>query len=286
MDQKFIDLFDRFTHGGMNRRDFFDRLVVLAGGTAAATALLPLLENNYAKAETVAASDPRIVTETVTFSAGGQQLSGYLARPAQGDKFPAVVVVHENRGLNPHTQDTARRLAVDGFLALAVDFLSPVGGTPSDADKARDMIGTLQEGDVTGWAQGAVAYLRSHPNSNGKVGAVGFCWGGGVIGRLAVAEPSLNAGVVYYGMQPPAADVAKIQAPLLLNYAGMDERINAGIGAFEEALKANNKAYTLHMYEGAQHAFNNDTNEARYNKDASDLAWGRTIAFFRQHLAA
>jgi carboxymethylenebutenolidase len=286
MDQKFIDLFDRFTHGGMNRRDFFDRLVVLAGGTAAATALMPLLENNYAKAETVSASDPRIVTETVTFPAGGQQLSGYLARPAQGDKFPAIVVVHENRGLNPHTQDTARRLAVDGFLALAVDFLSPIGGTPSDADKARDMIGTLKEGDVTGWAQSAVAYLRGHPNSSGKVGAVGFCWGGGVIGRLAVAEPSLNAGVVYYGMQPPAADVAKIQAPLLLNYAGMDDRINAGIGAFEEALKANNKDYTLHMYEGAQHAFNNDTNEARYNKEASDLAWGRTIEFFRQHLAA
>lgn len=286
MDQKIIDLFDRYTHGGMNRRSFFDRLVALAGGTAAATALLPLLENNYAKAETVSPDDARIKTETVTFQAGSQSLSGYLARPSQGDKFPAVLVVHENRGLNPHTQDTARRLATDGFLALAVDFLSPIGGTPGDADKARDMIGTLQAPDVTAWAQGAVAYLRGHPNSTGKVGAVGFCWGGGVIGRLAVAEPSLDAGVVYYGAQPPAEDVAKIEAPLLLNYAGMDERINAGIAAFEEALKANNKTYTLHMYEGAQHAFNNDTNEARYNKEAAELAWGRTIAFFQQNLAS
>lgn len=286
MDQKIIDLFDRYTHGGMSRRTFFDRLVALAGGTAAATALLPLLENNYAKAETVAPADSRIKTETVTFQAGAQQLSGYLAWPAAGEKFPAVVVVHENRGLNPHTQDTARRLAVDGFLALAVDFLSPVGGTPADADKAREMIGTLQAPDVTGWAQGAVAYLRGHPASNGKVGAVGFCWGGGVIGRLAVAEPSLNAGIVYYGPQPPAEDVGRIQAPLLLHYAGMDERINAGIAAFEEALKTNNKAYTLHMYEGAQHAFNNDTNEARYNKDAAELAWGRSIAFFKENLAS
>ncbi len=286
MDQKIIDLFDRFTHGGMSRRRFFDRLVALAGGTAAATALLPLLENNYAMAETVAADDPRIRTETVGFAAGSQQLSGYLARPARGDRFPAIVVVHENRGLNPHTRDTARRLAVDGFLALAVDFLSPVGGTPEDADKAREMIGTLQEGDVTGWAQAAVAYLRGHAGSNGKVGAVGFCWGGGVIGRLAVAEPGLDAGVVYYGMQPPAAGVAGIKAPLLLHYAGLDERINAGIPAFEAALKAADKAYTLHMYEGVNHAFNNDTNAARYDKAAADLAWSRTIAFFQQNLSS
>lgn len=286
IDQKIINLYDSYTHGGMNRRSFFDKLVVLAGGTAAATALMPLLQNNYAKAEMIAADDSRIKTETVTFSAGSTQLTGYLATPADGGKHPAVVVVHENRGLNPHTQDTARRLAVDGFTVLAVDFLAPVGGTPTDEDKAREMIGTLQPGDVTTWAQGAVAYLRSHPASNGKVGAVGFCWGGGVIGRLAVAEPTLDAGVVYYGSQPPAEEVAKIQAPLLLNYAGMDERINAGIPAFEEALKANDKSYTLHMYDGAQHAFNNDTNAPRYNKEASDLAWGRTVAFFQEHLAA
>ena len=286
MDQKIIDLFDRFTHGGMNRRSFFDRLVALAGGTAAATALLPLLQNNYAKAETVAPSDSSIMVGPVTFQAGTQQLSGYVAWPAIGDKFPAALVVHENRGLNPHIQDIARRLALEGFIAVAVDFLSPVGGTPEDADKARDMIGTLQESDVTGWAQAAVAFLRGHANSNGKVGAVGFCWGGGVIGRLAVAEPSLDAGVVYYGMQPPAADVARIQAPLLLHYAGLDERINAGIPAFENALKAANKVYTLHMYEGVNHAFNNDTNAARYSKPAADLAWSRTLAFLQQNLSS
>jgi len=245
-----------------------------------------MLENNYAYADTVAEDDQRVKGEMVTFKAGAQDVSGYLARPAAEGKYPSVVVVHENRGLNPHTKDVARRLAVAGFQALAVDFLSPVGGTPSDQDKARDMIGTLKPEDVTGWAQGAVAYLRSNPSSNGKVGAVGFCWGGGVIGRLAVADPTLNAGVVYYGQQPPAEDVAKIKAPLLLNYAGMDERINAGVPAFEEALKAGGKDYTLYTYEGAQHAFLNDTNEARYNKEAADLAWGRTLDFFKKHLQA
>jgi carboxymethylenebutenolidase len=285
MDQKIIDLYDSYTHGGMSRRAFFDKLVALAGGTAAASALLPLLENNYAKADMVPEDDSRITSEMVTFKAGSQDVSGYLVRPASEGKYPSVVVVHENRGLNPHTKDVARRLAVAGYLALAVDFLSPTGGTPSDQDKAREMIGTLDASDVTGWARGAVAYLRGHAQSNGKVGAVGFCWGGGVIGRLAVAEPTLDAAVVYYGQQPPTEEVAKIEAPLLLNYAGMDERINAGIPAFEEALKSNNKEYTLYIYEGAQHAFLNDTNEARYNKEAADLAWSRTLEFFKQHLA-
>ena len=285
MQQRIIDLYDRYTHGGMSRRAFFDKLVVFAGGTAAATALLSVLENNYAHADTIAEDDPRVKGEMVTFKAGAKDVSGYLVRPAAEGKYPSVVVVHENRGLNPHIKDVARRLAVEGFLALAVDFLSPVGGTPSDQDKARDMIGTLLAGDVTNWAQGAVAYLRSNEASNGKVGAVGFCWGGGVIGRLAVADPTLNAGVVYYGQQPPAVDVPQIKAPLLLNYAGIDVRIDEGIPAFEEALKKNGKEYTLYMYEGAQHAFNNDTNEARYNKAAADLAWGRTVEFFKKHLA-
>ncbi|WP_284735524.1 dienelactone hydrolase family protein [Dongia deserti] len=285
MDQKIIDLYDTYTHGGMSRRTFFDKLVMLTGGIAAATALLPILENNYAKADMVPETDSRIKTELVTFKAGAQDVKGYLVRPAADGKYPSVVVVHENRGLNPHTKDVARRLAVAGYLSIAVDFLSPIGGTPSDQDKARDMIGTLNASDVTNWAQGAVAYLRGNASSNGKVGAVGFCWGGGVIGRLAVAEPSLDAAVVYYGQQPPAEEVAKIQAPLLLNYAGLDERINAGIPAFEDALKKSGKEYTLHIYEGAQHAFLNDTNEARYSKEAADLAWSRTLDFFKQHLA-
>jgi carboxymethylenebutenolidase len=286
MQQKIIDLYDSYTHGAMSRRTFIDRLAVLTGGTAAATALLPILENNYAHADTIAEDDSRVKGEMATFKAGAQDVSGYLVRPAADGRYPSVLVVHENRGLNPHTKDVARRLAVDGFLAMAVDFLSPIGSTPADQDKAREMIQTLQAADVTGWAQGAVAYLRGHEAGNGKVGAVGFCWGGGVVGRLAVAEPTLDAGVVYYGSQPPAEDVAKIEAPLLLNYAGNDDRINAGIPAFEEALKQGGKDYTLHVYEGAQHAFLNDTNEARYNKEAADLAWGRTLDFFKKHLAA
>ena len=285
MEQKIIDLYDRYTHGGMSRRAFFDKLAVLAGGTAAATAMLSALKSNYAAADTIAENDSRITGETVTFKAGDQELSGYLVKPAADGKFPSVVLVHQNRGLNPHIKDVARRLAVAGYLTLGVDFLSPIGGTPADEEKAREMNGSLKPEDVTKWAQGAVAYLRQHPSSNGKVGAVGFCWGGGVIGRLAVAEPTLNAGVVFYGQQPPVADVPKIKAPLLLNYAGLDERINAGIPAFEEALKSNGKEYTIYIYEGANHAFTDDTQAARYNKAAADLAWERTLAFFQKHLA-
>lgn len=286
MEQRIIDLYDRYTHGSLSRRAFFDRLAALAGGTAAATAMLSMLQSNYALADTIAESDPRIIGETVTFKAGDQDLSGYLVKPASGDKFPSVVLVHQNRGLNPHIKDVARRLAVAGYLTLAVDFLSPIGGTPADEEKAREMNGSLNPDDVTRWAQGAVAYLHQHPASNGKVGAVGFCWGGGVIGRLAVADPTLDAGVVYYGAQPPAEQVPNIKAPLLLHYAGLDERIGAGIPAFEDALKKDGKEYELHMYEGANHAFTDDTQAARYNKDAADLAWTRTLAFFQKHLAA
>jgi len=286
MEQKIIDLYDRYTHGGMSRRAFFEKLAVLAGGTAAAAALLAALKSNYALADTVAENDPRIVGETVTFKAGDQDLSGYLVKPAADGKFPSVVVVHQNRGLNPHIKDVARRLAVAGYLTLAVDFLSPIGGTPADEEKAREMNGSLDPGDVTTWAQGAVAYLHQHPSGNGKVGAVGFCWGGGVIGRLAVADPTLDAGVVFYGAQPPADEVPNIRAPLQLHYAGLDERIDAGIPAFEDALKKSGKEFTIHMYEGANHAFTDDTQAARYNKAAADLSWDRTLAFFQKHLAA
>jgi len=286
MEQQIIDLYDHYTHGGLSRRTFFDRLVALAGGTAAATAMLSMLQSNYALADTIAENDTRIAGEMVTFKAGDQDVTGYLVKPASGGKFPAVVLVHQNRGLNPHIKDVARRLAVAGYLTLAVDFLSPAGGTPADEEKAREMIGALDSGNVTKWAQGAVAYLHQHPSSNGKVGAVGFCWGGGVIGRLAVADPTLDAGVVYYGAQPPADQVPNIKAPLLLHYAGLDERIDAGIPAFEEALKKDGKQYELHIYEGANHAFTDDTQAARYNKDAADLAWTRTLAFFQKHLVA
>jgi carboxymethylenebutenolidase len=280
MNQQFIDLFDRFTHGNMGRREFLERLSLLAGSTAAANAVLPLLENNYALAEKVPDNDSRIVTETVKFEGG----EGYLAKPAAGGPFPGAVVIHENRGLNPHIKDVARRLALEGFVALAPDYLSSMGGTPPDADKARDMIGELKPDQIVATSKAAVAALKARPDVNGKAGAVGFCWGGGAINQLAVADQGLSAGVAYYGRQADAADVPKIAAPLLLHYAGLDERINAGIAAYEEALKATGKTYEIYMYEGANHAFNNDTNAARYNQQAADLAWGRTVAFLKKYV--
>ncbi len=285
MDQSIITLFDRYTHGGMDRRQFLERLAVMAGSATAASALLPVLENNYAHADTIAADDARLASETVSFAAAGASISGYLVRPVGSDKLPAVIVIHENRGLNPHIRDVARRAALAGFVTLAVDYLSLVGGTPDDQDKARDLFGTLKPDDVVAVGRGAVAYLKGRADTNGKVGAVGFCWGGGAVGNLAVAEPGLGAGVVYYGSQPKAEGVAAITAPLLLNYAGLDERINAGIPAFEAALKAAGKSYELHIYANVNHAFNNDTNAARYDKAAADLAWERTIGFFKKSLS-
>ncbi|KPL54584.1 carboxymethylenebutenolidase [Prosthecomicrobium hirschii] len=285
MEQKFIDLFDSYTHGGMNRRAFLDRLATLAGSTAAAAVLLPLLENNYALAQTVAEDDPRLIAETAAFPAGAATISGLLARPKAAAKAPAVIVIHENRGLNPHIRDVTRRMALAGFVAFGVDFLSPLGGTPEDADKARDMIGTLDAAAVVGWGRAVLAGLAARPETNGKVGAVGFCWGGGQVTALAVAEPKLGAGVAYYGRQPKSEAVAAIQAPLMLHYGGLDQGINAGIPAFETALKAAGKRYELHVYENVNHAFNNDTNAARYDKAAADLAWTRTVGFLKAHLA-
>jgi carboxymethylenebutenolidase len=283
MDRRVIALYDDFTHGGMNRRAFLDRLAAIAGGAAAATALLPLLENNYAQAQIVPEGDPRLSTETVDIP-GVQALKGYLVRPKAGGRLPTVIVIHENRGLNPHIRDVTRRLALEGFMALGVDYLSPVGGTPSDEDKAREMIGSLGAQDAVASSRAALAHLRTRPDGNGKVGAIGFCWGGGQVNALAVADPTLDAGVAYYGRQPPADAVAAIKAPLLLHYAEIDPGINAGIAAYEAALKQAGKTYELHSYPGANHAFNNDSNAARYDKAAADLAWTRTIAFFRKHL--
>jgi carboxymethylenebutenolidase len=283
MDQRFIDLYDRYTHGQMKRRDFLERLAVLAGGSAAATALLSSLQNDYAKAAIVAEDDNRLHTEMVSFSVGDAKATGYLAKPVNVEKAPAVIVIHENRGLNPHIKDVARRMALEGFVVLAPDYLSDLGGTPADEDKARELIGQLKPEANVALSKGALAYLASRSDVNGKVGAVGFCWGGGQVGALAVNEPNLAAGVVYYGRQPPADMVKNIKAPLLLNYAGIDDNVNPGIAAFEEALKANGKTYELFMYEGANHAFNNDTNAARYNKEAADLAWGRTVAFLKKN---
>jgi carboxymethylenebutenolidase len=281
-----IRLYDEYTHVSLDRRGFLAKLTRLAGSSAAAAAILAMLENNYAQAALVNPDEPRIRAETVKFPSPNGEVSGYLVKPANASgKLPAVVVVHENRGLNPHIQDVARRVALEGFLVLAVDFLSPAGGTPKDEDKAREMIGALDPAKAVADGVAAVAFLKSHPDSTGKVGAVGFCWGGGMVNRMAVNAPDLDAAVAYYGPQPDPKDVAKIKARLMLHYAGKDERINAGIAAYEEALKAANIPYALYMYDGVEHAFNNDTNAARYNKEAADLAFGRTIGFLKKELA-
>lgn len=283
MDQRIIALFDRYTHGAMGRRAFLEQLKSLAGSAAAAAALLPLLENNYAQAALIAEDDTRIRTGTATFPFMAGEIVGYAARPAAEGRFGGVIVVHENRGLNAHIKDVARRFAVEGFVALAPDYLSPQGGTPGDEDKARELIAALKPEDAVSISRGAFGALKALPEANGKVGAVGFCWGGGQVNALAVAEPELAAAVAYYGRQPKGEDVAKIKAPLLLHYAGLDERINAGIADFEAALKANGKAYELYRYEGANHAFNNDTNAARYDEAAATLAWDRTLAFLKKY---
>ncbi len=287
MDQKFIDLYDRFTHGGMTRREFLDRLAETAGSAAAAAAILPLLQSNRALAAIVAADDARLAAETVSYDADGTSVSGYLVRPKEKGRRPAVLVIHENRGLVAHIRDVTRRIALEGFLAFGVDILSPHGGTPDDEDKARERFAATVKPDIAATQlAAAISFLEKHAESTGNVGAVGFCWGGGMVNRLAAMSPALKAGVAYYGVQIPADQVPNIRAALLLHYAENDARVNAGIAAYEAALKAGNKRYTLHMYEGAQHAFNNDTSAARYDKKAADLAWSRTVAFFREHLGA
>ncbi len=284
MDQRIINLYDKFTHGGMSRREFLDKLAELAGSSAAAVALLPILQNDYAKAEVVPANDPRLNAQKISYDSPKGKVNAYLARPKGTAKRPAVVVIHENRGLNPHIEDLARRLAVEGFLAIAPDLLSVSGGTPADEDGARQVHEKTNREDMIVEAVAAVSFIKKHAESTGKAGIVGFCFGGGVVNRVATDSPELDAGVAYYGAQPPGDKVTAIKAPLLLHYAGMDENIDKGIPAYEAALKANNKKYTLYMYEGAQHAFNNATNAARYNKAAADLAWGRTLAFFKETL--
>ena len=286
MDQRIINLYDNFTHGGMNRRDFIDRLTKLAGSTAAATALLPLLQNDYAQAAVVAENDMRLVTERVSYDLPKGKINGYLARPKSKGKRPVVIVIHENRGLNPHLEDVARRFAVEGFLALAPDLLSVNGGTPQNEDAARDLHQKTQREDMIAAAVAAIPFMQKHAESTGKVGAIGFCFGGGVVNRMATDSPDLAAGAPYYGAQAPADKVPAIKAALLLHYAEVDENINKGIAAYEAALKANNKKYTLHSYPGTQHAFFNDLGAARYNKEAADLSWQRTLAFFKEQLGA
>ncbi|NRP71504.1 Carboxymethylenebutenolidase [Ensifer psoraleae] len=284
--QAMIDAFDEYTHLTLDRRRFMETLTALAGSAAAAAAIAPMLAANSAKAEMIAETDQRIKGEDITYPGGDGEMKGYLVRPAEASgKLPAVIVIHENRGLNPHIRDVARRMALEGFVVLAPDFLSPDGGTPSDEDKAREMIGALDAAATNENAVATVTFLQGHEASTGNVGAIGFCWGGGLVNRLAVNSPDLKAGVAYYGAQPKAEDVSKIKAAMLLHYAGLDERINAGIEDYRKALTANGKDATIHLYDGVNHAFNNDTSAARYDKAAADLAWGRTVEFLKAKLA-
>jgi carboxymethylenebutenolidase len=285
-DQGVLDLFDQYVHGSIDRRGFLDRAARFAVGGVTAAMLLDALSPRFAAAEQVAPGDARLETQVVEIDSprGSGKVKGYLVRPAKTHgKLPGVLVVHENRGLNPHIEDIARKIALEKYLVLAPDALSPLGGYPGDEDKARELFAKLDQDKTHEDFLAAAAWLKASPQSTGKVGVVGFCYGGGMANFLATKVPDLAAAVAFYGSQPEAAAVAQIKAPLLLHHAEKDDRINAGIAAFEEALKANYVKYDLYRYPGTQHGFNNDTTP-RYDQAAAALAWQRTMAFFKRHL--
>jgi len=283
MDQKIITLYDEYTHSQVSRKDFMKKLALLAGSTALALTILPMLENNYAAAADFNSDD--IDVENITYAGVDGDMKAVLAKPKGKKKLGCVLVIHENRGLNPHIIDVTKRIAAEGFLALGVDALSPLGGTPADEDKGRELIGKLDpQKNLQNYLKG-LEYLRNRKDGNGKVGCVGFCWGGGMANKLAVNDPKLQAAVAYYGAQANAADVPKIKASLMLHYGGLDERINAGIPAYEQALKENKIDYKIYIYDGVNHAFNNNTSPTRYNEAAAKLAWQRTIDLFKSKLS-
>ena len=285
MDQRIINLFDEYTHAPLSRKEFMDRLKKLSGGAALALAALAMLEPGYAAAATIMPENDDLETEEVSWPGDGATMRGYLVHPKGKKKRGAVVVIHENRGLTPHIKDVTRRVAQAGYLALGVDALTPLGGTPADEDKGRELIGQLDPAKNLNNYLAALAYLRSRRDSNGRTGAVGFCWGGGLANQLAVHDPRLDAAVAYYGQQAKAEDAPKIKGALMLHYGGLDQRINAGIPVYEAALKAAGTKYELYVYEGVNHAFNNDTSPARYNAEAAKLAWDRTLRLFKEKLA-
>jgi carboxymethylenebutenolidase len=281
-----LKLFDGYVHGTLSRRDFLDRAGKYAVGGFTAAAMLESLKPDFALAQQVVPTDARIRAQYLEYPSpqGSGKMRGYFARPAKAaGKIPAVVVIHENRGLNPYTEDVVRRLAVENYLAFAPDALTPAGGYPGDEDKARELFAKLDPKKRTEDLVAGALFLKAHPDSSGKLGAVGFCFGGGICNLLAVRLPDLAASVPYYGIQVSAADAAKIKAPLLIHYASEDERINKGWPEYEAALKANKVRYAMHMYPGTQHGFHNDTTP-RYDKAAAELSWSRTLAFFKEHL--
>ena len=282
MDQKIINLYDSYTHSEISRTTFMKKLAILTGGTAMALTFLPLLESNYAAAATVNADE--LVIENITFAGVDGEMKGVLAKPKGKRKLGCVVVIHENRGLTPHIIDVTKRVAAAGFIALGVDALSPLGGTPSDEDKGRELIGKLDPVKNLQNYLNALEYLRKHTDGNGKTACVGFCWGGGLANKLAVNDPKLLAAVAYYGAQAKAEEASRIKASVMLHYGGLDERINAGIPAYEQALKQNNIDHKVFVYEGVNHAFNNDSSPTRYNEPAAKLAWKRTIDLFKEKI--
>lgn len=282
MDQRIINLYDEYTHKPLSRHEFLSRLATLAGSTAAAMTLLPLLESNYARAAVTNAND--LFTEYINYPGVPNEMKAYIARPKEEKKYPAVIVIHENRGLNAHIEDVARRAANAGYLAIAPNALAALGKTFANEDEARQSFRDLKPEDNLKNFMNAFDYLTTRKDYNGKTGCVGFCWGGAMANNLAVNMPSLKAAVAFYGRQPKAEDVPKIKCAVQLHYASQDEGVNAGIPAYEEALKKNNITYELHMYEGVQHAFHNDTSAARYNEAAAKLAWQRTIDFWNMHV--
>ena len=286
--QQAIELYDVYTHEGMDRRVFMTRMTAIAGSAAAASALVATISADPAAAAIVPANDKRL--RTMTTRLGGNNglplYTAYTAEPANGARKGSVIVVHENRGLNDHGRDVARRLALSGFHAVAVDWLSPLGGTPADENQAREMIGKLDLTAATGDAVAMLDLLAKRKGGNGKVGVIGFCWGGAFVNRLAVAAgDKLNVGVSYYGVAPDPAEAARVTAPLVIQLAGLDERVNKSAFPWITALRAAGKPVKYFGYDGVNHAFNNDTSAERYNKAASDLAWKRTIAAFKRHLA-
>lgn len=282
MDQKIINLYDEYTHKPLPRAVFIKKLIGLTGSLAAAMSVLPLLEGCYSRAAT--AADEQLLTERITYPGAGGEMKALLARPRKEGRYASVIVIHENRGLNPHIEDVTLRVARAGYLALGVDALSPFGGTPANEDEGRTLIGKLDSAQNLQNYRKAYDYLSTRPDVNGRFGCVGFCWGGALANQLAVHDPRVKAAVAYYGRQPETADVPKIKGAVQLHYGGLDERINAGIPAYEAALKAAGVPYELYIYEGANHAFHNDTSAARYNEAAAKLSWQRTLAFFEKYL--
>ena len=285
-DQELLNLFDQYVHGQIDRRGFLDRAAKFAVGGMTAGMLLDALNPTFAEAQQVAKDDKRIRADYIEYPSpqGSGTMKGYFVRPASATgKLPGVLVVHENRGLNPHIEDIARRLALDNFVAFAPDALAPLGGYPGDEDKARALFPKLDQAKTREDFVAAAGFLKSRPECTGRVGVVGFCYGGGIANMLATRIPDLGAAVPFYGNQPPPEDVPKIKAPLLIHYAEKDDRINAGWPAYETALKAANVPYTAHIYPGTQHGFNNDTTP-RYDEAAAKLAWQRTVEFFNKQL--